>query len=196
LVPAAVLSCSILLLGSEPLARAAFAQDQEHAVAPESSTTAEPAKTASQILPSLRVSGTLTSPLERRALIVGVDEQGKQISSVVAKEGDTVLGYLVTRINRDQVSFERGGQTFIVAVGNDRSGDPMPSSPRMVPDVPYQRKKELTADFVPAPENLDEVKTATDAFFDRLRANPEFQQTIEKLRGRVLERLQTPAPSR
>ncbi len=195
-VPAAVLSCSLLLSGAEPRAWAALAQDQEHAVAPESSTTTELPQTEPQILPSLRVSGTVTSPVEKRALIVSVDEQGKQISTVVAKEGDTVLGYLVTRINRDQVSFERGGQTFIIAVGSDRLPDPRPSSPRIVPDVPYQRKKELTVEFVPAPENLEELKKGTDVFFDQLRANPEFQQAIEGLRGRVLERLQIPAPSR
>ncbi len=195
-VPAVVLSCSLLLVGSEPRAWAAGAQDQEHAVAAEASTTTEPPQTEPQILSSLRVSGTVTSPVEKRALIVSVDEQGKQISTVVAKEGDTVLGYLVTRINRDQVSFERGGQTLIIAVGSDRLPDPRPSSPRIVPDVPYQRKKELTVEFVPAPENLEELKKGTDVFFDRLRANPEFRQAIEGLRGRVLERLQIPAPSR
>lgn len=145
----------------------------------------EPGSVVVQAPPFLVV-GTVLSPQTKVVAITILDEQGKSMRDVKLHEGESVEGYRVAKIQMDQVLFERDGQTFPIRVGNDRQ-----PAPRTAPAVPYERKKEVRAEFVSPPDNLDEVRKQTEELIQRLKANPEFQKGLDQLRRGVRERLGT-----
>ena len=158
---------------------------------PTVSPTTEEVRTAPVPPPPLRVVGTVISPQKKAALIVILDERGKERSSLKVNEGETVEGYRIVKIYMDQVSFERGGQTFLVTVWNER-----PPIPRIVPDLPYEGTKERSAEFVTPPSNVEEIKKGTEVFFEQLGQNPEFQKKLEEMRPLIRQRLETSGANR
>ncbi|MDE2484410.1 MAG: hypothetical protein KGL32_04040, partial [candidate division NC10 bacterium] len=120
-----------------------------------------------------------------------LDDRGKQVGSLKVDEGETIESYRIVKIHMDQVSFERDGQTFTVAVWNER-----PPAPKMVPDLPYEGTKERTAEFVSPPANVEEIQKGTESFFEQLKANPEFQKKLEEVRPLIRQKVETSGVSR
>ena len=141
--------------------------------------------------PPLLVTGTVISPPTKIALIVILDEQGKALSEIKLHEGEAVEGYRITKIQQDTVFFERDGQTFPIRVGNNRR--PVPTTIEVV--TPYERKKEKPANFIPPPDDIEDVKKQTETFMERLKENPEFQKGLEDMRRRLRERSEAPTAS-
>jgi type II secretory pathway component PulC len=130
--------------------------------------------------PPLLVSGTIISPSARMALIATLDGQGKPVGERRVHEGEAIDGYRVATIQQEQVIFERDGQTFSIRVGNDRQ-----PAPTIGVVVPYERKREISGRFVPAPDNIEEWKTQADSISERLRRSPAFQKGLEDLDRRL-----------
>ncbi len=131
-------------------------------------------------LPPVRVSGTLISPLMKAALIVVLDEQGKEAGFRQVGEGDTVEGYRVVSIQTDRVSFERDGHTFVVPVRHDR-----PPVPSMVPAFASPETQEGSAGTAPSPAEIEEMRNTAESFFERLQQNTDFKAAVEEARRRL-----------
>ena len=116
--------------------------------------------------PPFLISGTVIAPATKIALIVILDEQGRALQALRLHEGETVNGYQVAQIREEHVLFERDGHTFLVRVGNDRQG----RATDVV--VPVARKREIAGEFVPPPNNIEEIKKQTDLVIERLKGNP------------------------
>jgi len=141
--------------------------------------------------PPLLVAGTVISPPTRIALIVILDEQGKATSERKVHEGEDVNGYRIAKIHQDMVYFERDGRTFPIRVGNNRQ--PIPTTINVV--TPYERKKDKPANFIPPPDDIEDVKKQTETFMERLKESPEFQKGLEEMRRRLRERSEAPKAS-
>ncbi len=147
-----------------------------------------PAAVAPRHAPLLLVTGTVIAPPTKIALIVTLDDQGKATGERKLHEGEDINGYRIAKIQQDTVYFERDGQTFPIRVGNNRS--PLPTAIEIV--TPYQRQKDKPANFVPPPENIEDVKRQTETFMERLKESPEFQKGLDEMRRRLRERSETP----
>ncbi len=145
----------------------------------------------------LRVVGTATYPPKKSVLIVVLGEQFKPVNSLKVNEGETVEGYRVVRVHMDQVTFERDGQTFEVAVWNERAPVANQRAPaRIIPDVPYVSTKEQSAKFISPPANMEEISKGTEVFFERLQQNPEFRNMLEEARPLIRQRLEASGANR
>ena len=178
-VCAVALSGLLLLVGVS-----AWAGEEEH-------KGDSPEAAVSTHVPSLLVAGTLISPPTRIALIVILDEQGKATGERKLHEGEDVNGYRIAKIHQDMVYFERDGRTFRIRVGNNRL--PIPTTISIV--TPYEGKKEKPANFIPPPDDIEDVKKQTEAFVERLKESPEFQKGLEEMRRRLPERSEAPKTS-
>jgi hypothetical protein len=141
--------------------------------------------------PPLLVAGTLISPPTRIALIVTLDEQGKATGERKLHEGEDVNGYRIAKIRQDMVYFEKDGRTFPIRVGNNRQ--PVPTTINIV--TPYERKKEKPTNFIPPPDDIEDLKKQTETFMERLKGSPEFQKGLEEMRRRLRERSEAPRAS-
>ena len=148
--------------------------------APTISPKKEEGLTGSVGLPPLRVSGTVISPPMKTAFIVILDEECKEAGIRRAGEGETVEGYRVVLIQTDRVSFERDGQTFVVPVRHDR-----PPVPSTVPAFPSPETQEGSAETVPSPAEIEEMRKTAESFFERLQQNSDFKEAVEEVERRL-----------
>lgn len=135
--------------------------------------------------PPFFVRGTFVSPEIRTAQVSVHDKDNKVVASYSVKEGDTLEGYLVKGIYNHLVYFERDKAVFVIAVGSSRI-----EAPSMLPADAFRGnfpQKERTIEFVPPPENIEEVRKQAEAFVDRLRQDPEFQKVLEKKKKEIME---------
>jgi type II secretory pathway component PulC len=150
-----------------------------------------PAAAVPTHVPPLLVAGTLISPPTRIALIVILDEQGKATGERKLHEGEDVNGYRIAKIHQDMVYFERDGRTFPIRVGNNRQT--IPTTIDVV--TRFERTKEKPANFVPPPDDIEDIKKQTETFMERLKESPEFQKGLEEMRRRLRERSEGPKTS-
>jgi len=124
---------------------------------------AAPAGRTEPIPPSsLRVTGIVISPQKKVTLIGILDEQGQEVETVWATEGETVKGYRLVAIEVDRVSFEQDGETFVIAISSARA--PLPS---VVPDLA---------------EADQQGPRAWQGFLELLGQHPEFKPLLDEIR--------------
>jgi hypothetical protein len=160
--------------------------------------------------PTLLVAGTILAPPRKAAIVVTVDQDGRETGSVQVNEGDTVDGYRVTAVEPDRVLFEAFGQTFTV-----RLGGPLPPTAAAAP----YKQTETTPTAIPAPEparvrrvpaardassrsaaavgqdrspppNADELRAKAQPLLDALRNHPLFKQKLEQVRPLIQQKLE------
>ena len=132
------------------------------------------------------MAGTLTAPPTKFAVISMVGLEGQ----VLAKEGAVVAQYRVVSIHADPVVFEREGHTFFVRVGTEHQ---VPATP--TPTTPSVRRRTAPLTVVAPPANSEEIRRQAGAFIERLKANPEFQKSLDERLRRVRERGAASPPS-
>jgi len=136
--------------------------------------------------PPFRITGTLLSPETKIVHLVILDTarqpQGAPIS---AKEGETVAAYLVKRIDNHRVYFEREGQLFLMHVGGDQIVQDDAPAPEPV------KQKERTANFIPPPENIEEIRKDTAIFIEKLKEQPDFKRALEERKLQRQQQTQT-----
>jgi len=138
--------------------------------------------------PPFRITGTLLSPETKIVQLVILDAarqpQGAPIS---AQEGETVAAYLVQRIDNHRVTFEREGQLFLMHVGGDRvvqdDTPPAPAAP--------VKQKERTANFIPPPANIEEIRKDTAIYIEKLKEQPDFKRALEERKLQRQQQTQT-----
>ncbi len=127
--------------------------------------------------PPFFIKGTVLSPESRLAHVAVLDDAQREKQSYQVREGETLEGYRLARIDNHRVYFERDGVVFLLPVGGSLAAaePPVPAdAQRLVP------QKERTGEFVPPPANIEEIRRETDSFVERLRQNPEFRKTLEQ----------------
>jgi hypothetical protein len=77
------------------------------------------------------------------------------------------------------------------ATGNNRQ--PIPTTIKVV--TPYEQKKEKPANFIPPPDDIEDIKKQTETFVERLKESPEFQKGLEEMSRRLRERSGAPKTS-
>ncbi len=145
----------------------------------------ETAKSPAESIPAppLRLLGTLIVSTTKVAFIVILDELGKEMGVLKAKEGETVAGYRIAEIEEDQVSLERAGRIFLVKLGTDRprSASPSPAPRSSGSNAPPIQPGQPTGSNAPPiqpgqpTEEVDEEKEAL-----RLLAEDSLQQLTEQ----------------
>ena len=128
------------------------------------------------------VAGTMTAPPTKFAVISMIGREGKPGAQVLAGEGAVVAAYRVISIHPDRVVFAREGHTFFVRVGTERQDALTPT-----PTTPYVRKRTAPLRVVAPPANIEEIRQQTGAFVDLLKANPEFQKSLDERLRRLRE---------
>ena len=129
------------------------------------------------------VTGTMTAPPTKLAVISMIGSAGQAGVQMLASEGAVVAAYRVVSIHPDRVVFERDGHTFAVGVGTERQ-DALTSSPASRSG----RNGSAPLKVVAPPANIEEIRQQTSAFIERLKANPEFQKGLAERLRRVHER--------
>lgn len=129
------------------------------------------------------VAGTMTAPPTKLAVISMIGSAGQAGAQMLAGEGAVVAEYRLVSIHSDRVVFEREGHTFFVRVGIERQDAPTP-----MPTTSYVRKRTAPLTVVAPPENIEEIRRQTGTFVDLLKANPEFQKSLDERMRRVRER--------
>jgi len=166
------------------------------------------------------VAGTVISARQNTVLIrTGKDaEQRKRKnqnrdSEKWLHEGESFQDYRIVKINKDKVLFEHKGKKFTILVGygsysprpassitaseaKSLRGKLIPPAQAITPELPAARDKQVNAKFIPPPENADEVRANAQAFFDKLRKNPQFMKKVEEMRPIIRKRLETANASR
>ena len=66
------------------------------------------------------VTGTMTAPPTKFAVISMIGPEGRAGAQMLATEGAVVAAYRVVSIHPDRVVFERDGHAFFVRVGTER----------------------------------------------------------------------------
>jgi len=135
--------------------------------------------------PPFFVKGTVLSPDSRLAHVAVLDDAQREKQSYQVREGETLEGYRLARIDNHRVYFERDDVVFLLPVGGSKPATepPVPADARRL--VP---QKERTGEFVPPPANIEEIRRETDSFVERLRQNPEFQNALERRKRKHQER--------
>ncbi len=139
--------------------------------------------------PPFLVKGTVLSPSSRLAHVAVLDDARRERQVHQVREGETLEGYRLAQIENHRIYFERQGVVFFLPVGGSKSAaePPMPAdAQRLVP------RKERTAEFVPPPANIGEIRQDLDSFVERLRQDPEFRKRLEQKKRERLERQQAP----
>jgi hypothetical protein len=137
------------------------------------------------------VTGTMTAPPTKLAVISMIGREGKAGAQMLASEGAVVAAYRVVGIHPDRVVFERDGHAFFVRVGAERQDvlDGQGSTTQ------YVRKRSAPLRVVAPPANIEEIRQQTGAFVERLKANPQFQKSVETMLRRVREREEASQPA-
>jgi hypothetical protein len=135
------------------------------------------------------VAGTMIAPPTKFAVISMNGPQGKAGAQMLASEGAVVAAYRVVSIQADRVVFERADHTFFVRVSTERQDELAPT-----PTTPSVRKRSAQLKVVAPPANLEEIREQAGAFLDLLKANPEFQKSVDTMLRRVREREGTSQP--
>jgi type II secretory pathway component PulC len=130
------------------------------------------------------VAGTMTAPPTKFAVISMIGPEGKAGAQMLASEGAVVAAYRVVSIHPDRVVFERDGHTFFVRVGAGRQDAPNAQGLA----TQYVRKGSAPLTVVAPPANIEEIRQQTNAFIERLKANPAFQNGVDAMLRRVRER--------
>jgi type II secretory pathway component PulC len=130
------------------------------------------------------VTGTMTAPPTKFAVISMIGREGKGGAQMLASEGAVVAAYRVVSIHPDRVVFERDGIAFLVLVGAERQD----SLNAQWSTTQYVRRREAPLRVVAPPANIEEIRQQTGAFVERLKANPQFQKSVETMLRRVRER--------
>lgn len=128
--------------------------------------------------PPFFIKGTVLSPGSRLAHVAVLDDAQREKLVQQVREGETLEGYRLARIENHRVYFERAGVVFFLPVGGSKSAaePPVPAEARIL--VPLQ--KERTAVFVPPPDNIGEIRQDLEGFVERLRQDPEFRKRLEQ----------------
>lgn len=135
--------------------------------------------------PPFFIKGTVLSPDSRLAHVAVLDDAQRERQVHQVREGETLEGYRLARIDNHRVYFERDGVVFLLPVGGSKptTEPPMPAdAQRLVP------QKERTGEFVPPPANIEEIRRETDSFVEQLRQNPEFRKALEQKQRELQER--------
>ena len=127
------------------------------------------------------VTGTMTAPPTKFAVISMIGPEGRAGAQMLATEGAVVAAYRVVSIHPDRVVFEHDGHAFFVRVGTERLNVSMPTTP-------YVRRRTAPLTVVAPPENIEEIRQQTGSFVDLLKANPEFRKSLDERLRRVRER--------
>jgi type II secretory pathway component PulC len=137
--------------------------------------------------PPFYIKGTVLSPDSRLAHVAVLDDAQNEKQSYQVREGETLEGYRLARVENHRVYFERDGVVFLLLVGGSKpETEPPPpaDAQRLVP------QKERTGEFVPPPANIEEIRRETDSFVERLRQNPELQKSRERRKNREIQERQ------
>jgi type II secretory pathway component PulC len=135
--------------------------------------------------PPFFIKGTVLSPDSRLAHVAVLDDAQRERQVHQVREGETLEGYRLARIDNHRVYFERDGVVFLLPVGGSQPAleTPVPAdAQRLVP------QKERTGEFVPPPANIEEIRRETDSFVEQLRQNPEFRKALEQKQRELQER--------
>jgi len=158
------------------------------------------------------ITGTVITASQKSVMIRAWKKSGQQKQKDAGKEqwlheGDSFHDYKVVKISKDKVLFEHKGTRFTMMVGYGRysprpastlsakeakalRGKLVPPPQATAPALPAVRDKEVKGKFIPPPENIDEIRANSKVFFDKLRKNPQFMKTIEKMRPIMRKRLE------
>jgi hypothetical protein len=162
--------------------------------------------------PEWFVTGTILAPPTKAALVVGMDQEGRETGSVRVNEGETVGGYRVIAVEEDRVSLERSGQLFTVRLGRSLPSpgrDAPPTPPGEVtpgtPDPELARGGRPVAvtgaspsrglarvvgpDRSPRPD-ADELRHTVQPALEALRDHPRFRQKMEQVTPVLQRRLE------
>src|SRR5712691_13163317 len=107
-------------------------------VAPAVQSSAMDAATAAP--PPFWVAGVVITQAQRSAVLVVLDEAGRDVGVITLRQAESYGGYRVATIESDRVLFEREGTMFPVVVGRPYAG------PRAAPDSAPR------AFFIPGPD--------------------------------------------
>ena len=129
------------------------------------------------------VTGTMTAPPTKLAVISLIGPEGRAGAQLLAGEGAVVAEYRVVSIDPGRVVFERDGLTFFVRVGAERQDAPAQGAP-----APHARKRPAPRTVVAPPANLEEIRQQSRAFIERLKATPQLQNGSAETVRRVRER--------
>lgn len=158
---------------------------------PEASVVTAASGDATVPPPPFRISATLISPQQRVVHLQLLDTVRKPYGpSITAIEGETVEGYLVERIDNHRVYFKRDGLWFRIDVGADRIVQDEIPPPATV------KQKERAMNFVPPPENIEEIRKEAAIFIEKLKEQPDFKRALEARRRQHLEQQAGTTPER
>lgn len=135
--------------------------------------------------PPFFIKGTVISPQSRLAHVAVLDDTRREKQTFEVREGESLEGYRLARIENHRVYFERDGAMFLLPVGGSTpvSEPPPPADARRT--VP---EKERSGEFVPPPANIEEIRRETESFVERLRQDPEFQKNLGQKKRELAER--------
>lgn len=140
--------------------------------------------------PPFFIKGTVLSPDSRLAHVAVLDDAQREKQTYQVRESETLEGYRLVRVENHRVYFERDGVVFLLPVGGSKPAEepPVPAdAQRLVP------QKERTGEFVPPPANIEEIRRATDNYFEQLRQNPELQKSRGRRKNREIQEQQEAA---
>jgi hypothetical protein len=129
------------------------------------------------------VTGTMTAPPTKLAVISMIGREGKAGAQMLASEGAVVAAC--------RVVFERDAHAFFVRVGAERQ-DALNAQGST---TQYVRTRSAPLRVVAPPANIEEIRQQTGAFVERLKANPQFQKSVETMLRRVREREEASQPA-
>jgi hypothetical protein len=201
---------AIALLGALVLGLPAAAADEVRPTTEPAGTEEAKASAPAASGPTLLVAGTILAPPRKAAVVVTLDQDGRETGSVQVDEGDTVDGYRVTAVEPDRVSFEGFGQTFTVRLGGPppAAATGAPSTPTEATPTAIPTRERARGGRAPAvtgalsrgsaavgqdrspPPNAAELREKVQPLLDALREHPRFRQKLEQVRPLIRQRLE------
>lgn len=158
-------------------ASGAHAQDTTAIEGPAAGRVA-PSADATAAAPPFLVAGVIVTSVQRSAVLVLLDDTGREIGFIALREGESFGGYRLATVEPARVLLERSGTIVAVPVGRPNTG--------RVPDQPAGRRSFFIADSDRPPTDADH---ATQNFLERVFSHPLMQKKLEEtaplLQGRA-----------
>jgi hypothetical protein len=194
----ALVSLAVLGVSSGAHAQGASSRPDSNGTAGAATVEASPAAGATVSGPPFWVAGVVITSARRSAMVVVLDDKGRDVGILTLREGETYGSYRVATVEAERVLFERNGAVVPVIVGRPYAGPKgvadAPSRPRLffipgpdkpTPDLEYsgpQGRYGPQGGVSAAPsENSPDVEVIQN-LLERIFSDPGMQQQIPQMR--------------
>lgn len=191
------LACLVVVAMSSPT------HGQDTSSSQEGPVQNAPANVATAETPPFWLAGVVITPDQRSAVLVVLDDARREVGFTTLREGESLGGYRLAAVEPGHVLLERGDARFAVPVGRPKSAADttarggskpafIPGPEKPTPDVPYTgpQVNRGVGSVTSGDGGGAGLEPPAQNILQRLLESPQFQQRVEEMKQRRLDRVQ------